>query len=147
MSFVKRNITSASVCLLYPLFTLGIIMIASSDSRRIPTKMIEKHFRNSTANMFLQKTRGPSDNTINLHTYQNTQPTRPPGEEQMRVRGTNGNPTGNPHGFTRTQTPILRFWLAYSRVSFSVGGLKSVGCMVMHHLLRTLFGHFVDSCF
>lgn len=40
----------------------------------------------------------------------------------MRARGTNGNPTGNPHRLRTTRTPALCFWLAYSCVSFPVGG-------------------------
>lgn len=53
-----------------------------------------------------------SANTINLRAHQHTQPTHPPGEEQMSLRGTNGNSTVNPHGLTRTQNAFfLRFFL------------------------------------
>lgn len=48
-----------------------------------------------------------SANTINLHTHQHTQPTHPPGEEQMSLRGTNGNSTVNPHGHARTQNAFF----------------------------------------
>lgn len=58
-----------------------------------------------------------SANTINLRIHQHTQPTHPPGEEQMSLRGTNGNSTVNPHGLTRTQNA---FFLCFFLLRFDL---------------------------